>query len=230
MPNYTGFKNILQDFYLRLKLPDDLPSGVEILNPYQELHTQQIVDRFFSKYYDDRHPRVLLIGINPGRFGGGVTGIGFTDPINLEKYCGISNELEKKPELSSAFMYQMIATTSGPEGFFRNFLFSSVSPLGFTKEGVNLNYYDIPELKNGLESFMANALQQQIALGGLSEIAFSIGMGENVKYLNYLNTKYRLFKKIKALPHPRWVMQYRRKKLEQYVEEYKEKLFPWLKN
>ncbi len=228
MPNYTGFKNILHDFYLRLKLPDDLPSGVEILNPYQELQTRKIVDRFFSKYYDDQHPRVLLIGINPGRFGGGVTGIGFTDPVNLEKHCGIPNDLEKKAELSSEFMYQMIEAIGGAKLFFRRFFFSSVSPLGFTKGGVNLNYYDIPELKNSLEPFMAEALQRQIELGGSAEVAFSIGMGQNVKYLHYLNTKYGLFKTIEALPHPRWVMQYRRKAKDRYIEEYKEKLMPWL--
>lgn len=223
------FKNILSDFYLQLDVPRDLPPGVEVLDPYRQPQTQEIVRRFFSKYYDDQNRRILLVGINPGRFGAGVTGIGFTDPINLEKHCGIPNDLEKKAELSSEFMYQVIESMGGAKLFFRRFFFSSVSPLGFTKEGVNLNYYDIPELKNSLEPFMAAALQRQIELGGSAEVAFSIGMGQNVKYLHYLNAKYGLFKTIEALPHPRWVMQYRRKTKERYIKEYKEKLMPWLK-
>ena len=49
--------------------------------------------------------RHLLLGINPGRFGGGVTGIPFTDPIRLQNVCGIENNFEKKQELSSVFIY-----------------------------------------------------------------------------------------------------------------------------
>lgn len=219
-----GFKNILEAFYLKLKVPEFLAEGVEVLHPYLQPQTQDIVNCFFSKFYADDRPRVLLVGINPGRFGAGITGIGFTDPINLEKHCGIASDFEKKPELSSVFMYQMIEAMGGAEKFYGKFLFSSVSPLGFVKDGKNLNYYDIPELKNSLEPFMVHSLRRQIELGGREDIAFCIGMGENYKYLKYLNAKYNLFKTIDVLPHPRWVLQYRRKKLDVYLAEYVEKL------
>ncbi len=39
--------------------------------------------------------RYLILGINPGRFGGGITGIPFTDPIRLQNICGIENDFQK---------------------------------------------------------------------------------------------------------------------------------------
>ncbi len=219
-----SFYNILSDFYLKLNVPDNIPQDVEVLNPYTDAKVQKLVNQFFKKYYSDDSPRVLLIGINPGRFGGGITGIGFTDPVHLQEKCGIQNDLEKKHELSSLFMYQMIEAFGGLEKFFAKYLFTSVSPLGFVSEGKNLNYYDIPESKNNLEEFMVESIQKQIQLGGSAEVAYSIGMGENIKYLNYLNKKYQLFKEVRSLPHPRWIMQYRRKRVEEFVSLYAEKL------
>ena len=103
-------------------------------------------------------------------------------------------------------------------------VFSSVSPLGFVKDGKNLNYYDIPELKRDLEEFMVVSLRRQIDLGADRKIAYSIGMGENVKYIRYINNKYQLFDDIKVLPHPRWIMQYRRKRVDEFVNEYQREL------
>ncbi len=197
---------------------------MEVLNPYANPATCDLVNQFFEKYYSDQNERMLLIGINPGRFGSGLTGIGFTDPINLESKCGIPNEFDKKPELSSQFMYQMMEQFGGVNAFYSRFLFTSVSPLGFVKNGKNLNYYDIPELKDKLETFMVDALKKQISMGGSNKIAFSIGMGENVKYLKYLNKKYQLFSQLESLPHPRWVMQYRRKRMQEFIDEYINKL------
>ncbi len=215
-----SFQQIVSELYACLKIPESIPEGVEVLNPYTNVTTRNMVQHFFDKYYSDQHPRVLLIGINPGRFGGGLTGIGFTDPINLEDKCGIENDLEKKHELSSLFMYQMIEEFGGEKKFFKKFLFTSVSPLGFVKDGKNLNYYDVPGLKANFETFMVDSLRKQIELGGSQEIAYSIGQGENIKYLKYLNKKYGLFKHLLVLPHPRWIMQYRRKRMKQYIKDY----------
>jgi hypothetical protein len=45
----------------------------------------KICSSFYQKYYADNKKRSLIIGINPGRFGAGVTGIPFTDPIRLKR-------------------------------------------------------------------------------------------------------------------------------------------------
>ena len=89
---------------------------------------------FYTKYYSDNNKRILLLGINPGRFGGGVTGIPFTDPVRLEKVCGIKNDFQKKQELSSVFIYEMIEAYGGAEKFYKQFYISAVSPLGFVKQ------------------------------------------------------------------------------------------------
>jgi hypothetical protein len=163
---------------------------------------------------------LFLIGINPGRFGAGVTGIPFTDPVRLESICEIPNDLGKRQELSSVFVYEMIEEFGGVNAFYSKVFFTSVSPLGFVKDGVNLNYYDIPEVRDYLEPYMVSSLRQQIEMGAIGKVAFSMGKGKNFKYLQYLNQKYHLFDKVEPLPHPRWVMQYRLKKKTDFIDEY----------
>ena len=59
--------------------------------------------------------RVAVLGINPGRLGGGRTGIAFTDPGALTAYCGIAHELPRRaPELSTQFVYEVITELGGP--------------------------------------------------------------------------------------------------------------------
>jgi len=49
------------------------------MNPFRENPEALIVSgKFYKKYYNDNNPRFLILGINPGRFGAGVTGIPFT--------------------------------------------------------------------------------------------------------------------------------------------------------
>jgi len=212
-------------FYQALDLSHlKLPKGVAVLNPYQDAEAFRLTDKFFKKFYSDTKPRKIIIGINPGRFGGGMTGIPFTDPIRLENICGIENNLAKKPELSSDFIYRMIEGFSGPEAFFGDYFISSVSPLGFTKNGKNLNYYDIKELQNVLEPFILTSLRKQITFGVPTDVAFCLGEGQNFKNLLTWNKKEELFKEIIPLPHPRFIMQYRRKRLDEFVKLYINKL------
>jgi hypothetical protein len=56
------------------------------------------------------------------------------------------------------------------------------------------------------------------------EVCFCLGDGKNYKYLSKLNSEYSFFKKIVPLPHPRFIMQYRRKKIPAFVNMYIQKL------
>lgn len=215
-----NFYNKYFNFIDHLDFPESLPHGVEILNPFNVETTYSLSKTFYQKYYNDQNPRLFLIGINPGRFGAGVTGVPFTDPIRLELKCGIENSLAQRQELSSVFVYEVIEAYGGVEAFYSEIFFTSVSPLGFVKDGVNLNYYDIPEVRNFLEPYMVKALRQQIEMGAIKKVAFSMGKGQNFKYLQYLNKKYQLFDAIEPLPHPRWVMQYRLKRKAIFIDEY----------
>lgn len=212
------------NFIDHLDFPKSLPHGVEILNPFKVEQTYTLSGSFYKKYYSDNNPRLFLIGINPGRFGAGVTGVPFTDPIRLESSCEIPNDLGKRQELSSVFVYEMIEAFGGVKTFYSKVFFTSVSPLGFVKDGVNLNYYDIPEVRDFLEPYMVSSLRKQIEMGAIANVAFSMGKGKNVKYLRYLNKKYHLFDKIEPLPHPRWIMQYRLKRKGEFIDEYVDKI------
>ena len=206
-------------FYTDLQHPPEVPEGVEILYPHLNVRARMVMSQFYRRYYDDNLRRIFLIGINPGRFGAGTTGIPFTDPIRLQEVLEINHEFGLKPELSSGFIYHMIEAYGGVEKFYKQCYFTSVSPFGFIRSGKNLNYYDLKELQDTWEPFMVSSLKAQIEIGACPQ-AFSLGQGKNHQYLLHLNSKYHLFKEIHPLPHPRWIMQYRLKQLDKFVELY----------
>jgi hypothetical protein len=215
----TFAENLIR-FFKDLHSPKGLPKDVELLWPFSDDSVFSLMKKFFRRYYADRKKRIFLLGINPGRFGAGVTGICFTDPIHLSGDCGIGHSLPLKPELSSTFIYAMIKKMGGPEAFYRRFYLGAVSPVGFVREGRNMNYYDRVDLKEVMEPYILNTLKQQIEAGADTSEAVSLGRGTNFRYLEDLNNKYKLFDRITALPHPRWIMQYRRRELEEYLDLY----------
>jgi len=215
-----NFANKILNFLFNLKLPFDLPNNIEVLDAHRRQDVRAVCTSFYKKYYSDTNKRRLLVGINPGRFGGGTTGIPFTDPIRLEKVCGIKNDFDKKQELSSVFIYDMIKAVGSVEEFYKQFYFSAVSPLGFVKDGKNLNYYDDKDLLHCIQPFIIDCMNRQLAFGINADVCFCIGEGENLKYLQKLNARQNWFKKIQPLPHPRFIMQYRLKKKEEYIEKY----------
>jgi hypothetical protein len=212
------------DFYKKLSPKFALPIGVAVMNPFADKDSWKITSLFYNKFYNDTSRRVFIFGINPGRFGGGVTGIPFTDPVRLEIACGISNSFAKKAELSSQFVYAVIDAYGGAEKFYRDFFITALSPLGYTKNGINLNYYDDKELLKASEEFIVKTIKVQLDTIETSDTCFCLGEGTNYKIFQRLNEKHNFFKEIIPLPHPRWIMQYRRKKLDEYVQMYVEKL------
>lgn len=201
-----------------------VPRGIAVMNPYQDPKTMKVVRQFVEKYFSDSAARTLLLGINPGRFGAGLTGIAFTDPIRLEEVCGIPNTLDKKPELSAEFIYRMIDAYGGPVPFYKKYLISAVSPLGFTRDGKNINYYDDKKLETAIRPFAIRCIQHLVDQGVNREVCYCIGEGKNHHFLHQLNEEHGWFRHIKPLPHPRFIMQYRRKHLDQYIRQYLDQL------
>ena len=220
MTSEQTFSDAVLDFYQSLELKGKLPAGVSYMNPFSDKNAFAVTTRFYRDFYNDTHTRDMIVGINPGRFGGGITGIPFTDPINLELYCGIPNEFPKKPELSSTFIYLMINAYGGARKFYNDHFITALSPLGFVKDGKNLNYYDIPKLKSAVEPFVIDCLRKQLALNVDRRRAYCLGEGENYRYMTGLNQKYQFFDEIIPLPHPRFIMQYKRKMLKEYIDRY----------
>ncbi len=210
----------ITNFLFNLQMHTVPPHGIETLFPFAEQATRQACKAFYGKYYNGNNPRYCIIGINPGRFGGGVTGIPFTDPIRLQEACGIDNSWQKKQELSSIFVYDVIKAFGGAEAFYSKFYITSVSPLGFTKDGKNLNYYDDKELIQTIKPFAIDCLNKQLNWGLHRTTAFCFGDGKNFKFLSRLNNEHHFFEQITPLPHPRYIMQYKLKQKEMYISKY----------
>ena len=206
-------------FQKNLKLKVNLPKGVQVMNPYQDKTAFSICEQFYRKFYRDEEQRSLILGINPGRHGGGITGIPFTDPVKLEA-LGISNDFQKKRELSADFVYPMIDAFGGAKKFYTKFYISAVSPLGFTQNEKNLNYYDLKGLPELLTKFIVNCLNHQVSWGLNRKVCYCLGEGENLRFLKKLNDQYHFFQEIVPLPHPRFIMQYRRKKIKEFIDLY----------
>jgi hypothetical protein len=216
----STFADRVNAFNASLSFTAVLPDRVSVMNPFQDPRTQALATQFYNQFYADNQKRFIILGINPGRLGGGTTGVPFTDPIRLKDICEIDHDLPMKAELSSDFIYQMITRFGGAQVFYQRFFISAVCPLGFTRDGKNLNYYDIPALQEAATPFIVQNLQRQLDLGLERSICFCLGEGQNYKFLQQLNARNGYFEKILPLPHPRFIMQYRRKKLSEFIEHY----------
>jgi hypothetical protein len=206
-------------FYTSLQPPENLPDNISWLCPYQQEEVRNLLALFLRKYYSDDAERTLLLGINPGRYGAGITGINFTAPKQLREYCKIENPFSGS-ELSAEFIYMMIEGYGGTKKFYRNFFISSVCPLGFVQNGKNLNYYDSKELLKTIEPFIVENLSKLISYNVNKEKCICIGGEKNFAYLFSLNQKYHWFKNIVSVPHPRFIMQYKRKYIQDYINLY----------
>ena len=209
----------LKSFYKNLSIPT-VPPGIEVLHPQKLDEVVAITSTFFEKYYADSKPRQLLFGINPGRFGAGTTGINFTAPRQLQQQLGIGHSFKDQSELSAEFIYEVINEYGGPGKFYGDFFLTSVCPLGFTKDGRNLNYYDSVELAKSVESFIVDSIEQQISIFRPGRKCICIGGEKNFRYLSKLNEKHKFFDAIIPVAHPRFILQYRRKQKDLFLLEY----------
>lgn len=213
-------------YYNTLSAPTNLPPGLGVMNPYEQPQVQQIVRAFYTKFYSDQNPRVFLLGINPGRFGAGVTGISFTTPQNLRRYCGIENDLRDTPELSSRFIYQVVDAFGGAQAFYRQFFLTSLFPLALTKDGqgrdggpLNYNFYDDRQTTEALWPAITQAVSQQLTFPADRRVAVCLGR-KNETYLRRLNDQQSFFERIVTLDHPRYILQYRSRDLPSYLDLY----------
>lgn len=221
------FADKIIEFNQTIDFVGELPKGIRIMNPFKEEETMQISSLFYRKYYDDCNPRHLILGINPGRFGAGVTGIPFTDTKRLKKECGIPYAGPETHEVSAVFIYEMIAAYGGTDKFYNDFYINSVCPLGFTisdEKGreKNYNYYDSKELSLAVSGFNIASIKKFIGFGMETDICYCFGTGKNEKYLRSLNDEFGFFKRIVALEHPRYIMQYKSKSKQFYIDKYLE--------
>lgn len=213
-------------FNQTINFAGNLPAGIQVMNPFREDDTvPELSATFYRKFYGDTGRRYIILGINPGRFGGGVTGIPFTDSKRLVEDCGLPYSRKVTHEPSSVFIYEMIAAYGGVKEFYKKFYINSLSPLGFTSVGpkgtpINYNYYDSKDLTAAVYDFMIQSLEKQLAFGIDTDTCFCFGAGKNEKFLRKLNEQKKYFKQIIALEHPRFIMQYKSKYRGLYIDKY----------
>lgn len=225
----TTFAENAVRFHKNLQLDQKLPFGIRVMNPfYENAGILSILQQFYTKFYSDKKLRKLIVGINPGRLGAGVTGIPFTDTKRLRDECGIAIETAETHEPSSVFIYDLIKAYGGCDKFYKDFYINSVCPLGFIRQNkkgnwVNCNYYDEKTLFKVLKPFIISSLKKQIAMGIDTSTCFVLGK-KNAKFLKIINAEENLFGKIVAFDHPRYIVQYKSKEKDRYVSDYLEKL------
>jgi hypothetical protein len=224
------FSQSVISFFKELQFSGSLPPGISIMNPFRENpYILPVITQFYMKFYNDSNHRFLIMGINPGRFGAGVTGIPFTDSKRLSEKCGLSIPGLKTFETSSVFVYEMIEAFGGVKQFYNKFFISAVCPLGFTLfnnygKNINYNYYDNPKLISAVKGFIIDSLERQLEFGIRRETCFCLGTGKNYKFLVQLNNEMKFFDKIVPLEHPRFIMQYKSKQKDIYIQKYLDEL------
>lgn len=221
---HKTFADKVIEFNRNLHYSGALPIDFLVLNPYLDNpETIRVMQKFYQKYYNDYNQRKFIIGINPSRHGAGVTGVPFTDTKRLESVCGIKMESAHTHEISSVFIYDMIAGYGGVDLFYNDFYINSPFPLAIVRKSkgswINANYYDDKALFNDLKDFMIESLQKHINLGlDVSEV-FILGK-KNADFISKLNSEAKLFIKMTVLEHPRYIQQYKSKEKDLYSDKY----------
>lgn len=209
------------EFYRRFSMLEQrFPSDIELLDPYAIPDIQAHMKAFYGKFFADNRERTFIFGINPGRLGGGVTGVQFTDPVALQEDCGIKNDLPQKRELSSRFVYEVIKQWGGAQKFYGSFFLTAVFPVGLIRHGSNYNYYDDSRALPKILPLIAESIRRQIQFGANRKSVIVLGTGKNQSIFRKINDEYGFFGNVYTLEHPRYIMQYKRKELKKYLRKY----------
>lgn len=206
-----------------------LPKNLEVYNPFKDLPQPiRIAAQFYDKYFNDTHRRCALFGINPFKWGAGVTGIPFTDYKRLQSECHIPYQGKASQENSSQFIYEMINEFGGVENFYHHFYFCWLCPLGFldpsNPKDKGSAYYASGELSAIAIPLIVANIRRQIAMGIRTDICVVIGSGENDKMLRRLNDQYHFFEQVITLDHPGYIVRYHNKDRNTYIRQYLETL------
>lgn len=206
-------------YFCNLKTPKTPIRGIDFLNPYENPEVKEVVKKYYNKFYRDSRDRIFIFGINPGRFGGGLTGIAFTDPVALRENCRIENSFGDRKELSSKFVYSVVERFGGTEKFFSGVFLTALYPFAIIKNKKNYNYYDEGSLFDLLRNDIVKNIQRQIKFGARRDFVILLGK-KNADYFFPINEEYKIFRKIIVLEHPRYIMQYKLKQINSYIKKY----------
>jgi len=173
------------------------------------LSHRQVMEDFWRRFYPEELPRRVICGLNPGRFGAGLTGVPFTDFQTLSRWMPSVEGQDTEP---SAQFFAKIVDAIGVDSFFQRFYVTNVSAVGYVKDGRNLNYHDLPA--DALEVVEQNFTEEMRLVAPTRVVA----LGKHA----YATVKKTLPSDIDItyLAHPSWIMTYRRRELDAWVQRY----------
>ena len=217
-----SFGRFVETFLTTLSIDGVLPEGIEVLFPYSNDEVRRVVHEMCIRYYTSHGPRIGVWGINPGRFGAGLTGLAFTDPWAVEHDLGIPTSVTGRREMSAEFISRVIEAYGGATEFYRDVFLSALSPLGFIRKGANINFYDDPELERTMTPLIISWMRKVFDAGVRKDTTILLGSG---KLRSFMENKVREqigVSEVIYLDHPRYIMQYRRSQVGDYVRLYVE--------
>lgn len=218
------FGRFVERFLSTVTVDVRLPPGIEVLRPYSDAEVLRVLGIMCRQYYGGTHQRVGVWGINPGRFGAGITGLSFTDPWAVEHDLGITTKLTGRRELSAEFVSRVIEAYGGPKPFYHDVYMSALCPLGFVRNGVNINFYDDADLARRIRPKIIEWMNLTFDAGVRRDVTIVLGAGKLRGYMErFVKDDVRLGQVI-YLDHPRYIMQYRRRDVNEYVKLYVETL------
>lgn len=188
--------------------------GITILQDFLEYRPN--AEQFIQQYLPEPLPQTVILGLNPGRSGAGLTGIPFLDFRSLANLLPDTPLPRNDTEPSANFFHRVVQNV-GVEKFYRTFYVSNVAAVGFLRDGKNCNYPELPTAAQRVieERFLAEMAQLQPKR--------IIALGREVEA-----TVQRLFPddsvRISHLPHPSWIMTYRLREAQSWVRRYTQML------
>jgi hypothetical protein len=194
-------------------------AAAKALSAYATRADQRYFIPFARNFYAGSASRTVVLGINPGRRGSGLTGVPFTDGQSLAVECGIDNDFRETRELTSQFVYRVVRHAGGTRAFFNRVFLSAIYPYCLTVAGKNANYYDLLDRQPLLE-LVLHSLRSHRQLPNVSSRLVVVGQGRHLDLIRAVNDVHCVFDEITALPHPRFIVQYNRPKIEDFVAQY----------
>jgi len=205
-------------FYRDFRPPENLPDGIELANPYEHPARRGAIEQFYAKFFSDEFARIHILGINPSRLNTTATGVNYTDGYALKNYCEIDNDFSQSRELTADFFYRVVDAMGGASTFYRRVFPWAMMPVTVTKEGNYANYYSNDILED-MKSLVSDNIRWLTSLPANGKLVI-LGAGENQKVFNGLPGSPFGYNEVVTLPHPRWIMQYNRNKIDAYIEDY----------
>jgi hypothetical protein len=225
----SNFANGMISYLENLKHQEpELPVGISTYNPYADQNVRRCVSSFYRKFFNDEASRQVLFGINPFRWGAGLTGIPFTDARRLKEKCGIDFKKPASQENAVGFIYEVVDQLGGPELFYQKFYFNWLCPLGLLEEKVKdhkgYSYYEKASLYQSVKALIADNIAHLLDIGTDRENCFVIGRGKNERYLRKINGEHGFFRNIISLEHPGYITRYHAAERDRYLKQYVEQI------